>query len=116
VSRLAHLWRHHRVLLVAAATALAFTLFFAVRVAVFAIYWSDPAHRDQAVAGWMTPRYIAHSWQVPPSVVADALQLAPARTGRPPTLESIAAARGVAVEDLSAEVQAAIVRYRAANE
>ncbi len=111
MSRLGHLWRDHRLLLAATVVALAVTLFFAVRLAVFALYWSE--HRDEAIAGWMTPRYIAHSWDVPPEVIGEALGLAPVQSGRPPTLDRVAAERGVPVTELEAAVEAAIARYRA---
>jgi hypothetical protein len=112
VSRLGHVWREHRLLLAATVIALAVTLFFAVRLAVFALYWS--AHRDEAIAGWMTPRYIAHSWGVPPAVIGEALGLEPGdRSGPPPTLEHIAAERGQPLAEVEAAVAAAIARHRA---
>jgi hypothetical protein len=111
MSRLGHLWREHRLLLVATLVALAVTLFFAARLAVFALYWSE--HRDEAIAGWMTPRYIAHSWVGPPTVFGEALGVEPVQSGRPPTLERLAAERGVPVAELETAVEAAITRYRA---
>jgi hypothetical protein len=66
-------------------------LFFAVRLTVFTIYWSDPAHRDQAVEGWMTPGYVARSWDVDPEVIRAALPPPPDGTpDRRPTLDAIA--------------------------
>jgi hypothetical protein len=50
-SALAYLWRHHRPALIGLTLALVAALFFAVRLTVFTIYWSDPAHRDQADRG-----------------------------------------------------------------
>jgi hypothetical protein len=82
-----------------------------VRLAVFAFYFS--AHRDEAIAGWMTPRYIAHSWDVPPETIGAALGLEPGRSGRPPTLERLAEERGVPLAELEAAVAAAIARHRA---
>jgi hypothetical protein len=112
VSWLGHVWREQRVLLAAAVIALLMALFFAVRLAVFALYWSE--HRDEAIAGWMTPRYIAHSWGVPPAVIGEALGLEPGvRSGPPPTLERIAAERGEPLAEVEAAVAAAIARHRA---
>lgn len=115
MSGLGLLWRRHRLLLLAASLSLALLLFFAVRLVVATLYWTDPAHRDQAIAGWMTPRYIAHSWHVPPEVVGEALGVVPGRDGHPPTLDSIAAERGTDVATLAAEVEAAIDAHRDAT-
>ena len=106
-----HLWQSHRWLLLGFLAALALTLFFAGRAAVFAVYWSQ--HRDEAIAGWMTPRYVAMSWDVPPEVVGDAMALSRDGTGRRTTLAEIAAARGMSLDALEAELAAAIAAYRA---
>lgn len=107
------LWRGHRWLFLGFCLALALTLFFGIRAAIFSIYWMDPDHRDEAIAGWMTPRYVAHSWQVPPEVVGDALSLSQDGTGRRVTIEEIARSRGVPVEEVAAELTQAIEAFRA---
>ena len=61
---------------------------------MFTVYWSDPAHRNQNIAGWMTPRYVGHSWQVPPEVIATALGLTQDGSGRRITLADIAESQG----------------------
>ena len=110
-----HLWQSHRWLLLGFLAALALTLFFAGRAAVFAVYWSQ--HRDEAIAGWMTPGYIAHSWQLPPEVMAGALGLSREDgEGRRLTLSEIAAERGVPVATLAAAIEAAIEDFRAGTE
>lgn len=85
------------------------TLTFAARTVVFAVYWSDPAHHEQPLAGWMTPRYIARSWHVPPQVVPQALGLAPAQ-GHPEPLEKLARDAGIALPEAIARVKAAIAK------
>lgn len=111
IGTLRQLWREHRLLLLAFLLALAVTVFFAIRMAVFWIYWADPAHRNQAIEAWMTPRYIAHSWDVPPPVVGAALGLEP-DAGRM-TVGDVAARDGTNVEDLSRRIVAAILIHRA---
>lgn len=112
MSALGRLWREHRLVLLAFAAAVAVTLFFALRTAVFWIYWSDPARRDLAIEGWMTPGYVARSWRVEGAVIAEALGLGPGEAhGR--TLGEIAAARGVPLAELEAAVAAAIAAARA---
>lgn len=106
-----HLWTRHRWLLLGFTAAVLLTLFFGIRALFFAIYWSG--HRDEAIAGWMTPRYVAMSWDVPPEVVGDAMALSRDGTGRRMTLAEIAAARGMSLDALEAELAAAIAAYRA---
>ncbi len=106
------LWREYRLVFIGFVLASALTLFFAVRLTLSLIYWNDPAHRDQEIAGWMTPRYVGHSWHIPPEVLAETLGIEPG-SGRPPTLAEIAAERGTTVEALAAAIEAAAARERA---
>ncbi|WP_424932569.1 hypothetical protein [Amaricoccus macauensis] len=107
------LWRQNRLLLMAFVLACALTVFFGGRMVLNAIYWGDPMHRDQPIAGWMTPRYIAHSWHVPPEVVLDALEIEPKRTkAKPPTLASIAEKRGEPLPELERRIEEAIAGFR----
>ena len=101
---LARAWREHRLALTILAMGTAVALFFAVRLALFVVYWADPAHRQQSPEGWMTPGYVARSWQVPRADVAGFLGLQP-DGGRPPTLAEIAAVRGEPLPALLAELQ-----------
>lgn len=95
------------------AAALAASLFFAVQAAVF---WHDRpprAEREQPIAAWMTPRYVARSWGVPREVVLDAVALEGPLPGGPISLAQIAEARGVAVEEIIAELETAIAAHQA---
>ena len=94
------------------ALALALTLFFAVRLVVFTLLWSDPAMRNQPIEAWMTPGYIAHSWHVPREVIVEALGR-PDPESRGLTLAEIAEARGATEAELVAALDAAIAAYRA---
>ncbi|PRX35030.1 hypothetical protein SAMN05216257_102495 [Meinhardsimonia xiamenensis] len=96
------------------ALGLAAAGFFTVRTVAFWIYWSDPAHRDQRIEGWMTPGYVAHSWRVPREVVFDAIGLAPGPGGHRP-IEEIAASQGRSTGELIAALEAGIAAWRAAN-
>lgn len=114
MSPLARLWHEHRLALLVFVAAAAMALFFGVRTAVFWVYWSDPAHRDMAIEGWMTPGYVARSWQVEREVVGEALGLAPGTGGRL-TLAEIAAARDVSLDEIEAGLMAAVAAARAAQ-
>jgi hypothetical protein len=108
-SRLRQAWAHHRFLLMSFVLAIAVLLFFTVRAAVFFVYWADPAHRNQPLEGWMTPRYIAHSYDLQVEDVASLLQLEASPDFRP-TLQKIAKARGVPLDDLISELNAALTK------
>lgn len=107
-------FRTYRKLILTAAflVAAGLTLIFGVRTVLYAVYWADPDKRDQVIAYWMTPRYVARSWDVPPAVVAEAIGVTMERSRRPQTLEDIAEARGETVEALAARIDAAILSYR----
>lgn len=106
------IWQAAPVATVILGAALAVSLFFAVRLVAFWIYWADPDHRDQAIAPWMTPGYVAHSWGIPRDLAFETLGLPPA-SGRPRTLEEIAADRGLTVDALAEDLRAAIAAFRA---
>lgn len=118
MSALAHLWRHHRIALIAFVAAAGVTLFFAVRMAVFTLYWADPRHHEQPLAGWMTLHYVAHSWHVPPdAVIAGAGVGAPDdRPRRARSLAEIARDEGVPLSTLIARLQKAIADARATGQ
>ncbi len=104
--------RRHPVLTAAFALALLLTLFFAGQFIARAVYWSDPAHRNQQVQPWMTVGYIGRSWQLDPREI-DAEAGLPLPQGHPLTLDEIARQRGVPVAEVIAEVQAALLRLKA---
>lgn len=91
--------------------ALALTLVFAVRLALGAFYWSDPAHRNQRIEGWMPLGYIARSWEVPPAELLDIAGIdAPARRQR--SLDSIARDEGIPLARLIERIERGLVARR----
>jgi hypothetical protein len=119
VRALARLWHEHRVLTLAFATAAALLAFFLVRTLVFWVYWSDPAHREVTLEGWMTPGYVARAWDVDRSVMLEFFG-PPSDDRNRRTLSEIAAARGQSLTELEAEIMAVIqdakARERTAGE
>ncbi|OSQ52071.1 hypothetical protein MGEO_05950 [Marivita geojedonensis] len=103
-------WRDHKLLLAGFVLAVAVMLFFAVRSVMFWIYWADPAHREEPIAGWMTPRYVAHSWAIPPEVLRDALAVPP--DTRRMTINALAESRGVTPEEIIRQIEAVIAEHR----
>ncbi|MBA3910344.1 MAG: hypothetical protein C0524_10795 [Rhodobacter sp.] len=109
------LWRKRPILTTAFLLACAVTLFFSGRFVVQAVYWAN--HQEEPVSPWMTVGYIARSWGLKPRELdAEAGLPLPEVKGRPQPLSEIARERGVPVEELIADVEAAIVTLRAQEE
>ncbi len=108
------LWREQRVAFIAFCVALSLTLFFGGRIVLRAVYWANPEHHRQDPAPWMTPGYLARSWHLPNAAVDGALGLdAQGFTGPGrPTLERIAAVRGVPVQTLIEDLRKALPALR----
>lgn len=108
------LWQSRPYVVTAFLLASAVTLFFAVRLLSQAIYWADPAHREQAVEGWMTVGYIARSWNLEGRDIDAVASLPlPHVKGHPQPLVEIAKDRGIPVADVIAEVEKAIAVLQA---
>lgn len=110
MSVMGRLWREQRVVMVAFVLALALTGFFGGRIVVSALYWANPAHHRQDPEPWMTPGYLARSWQVPSAAVYAVVDFDPARydSRRRPSLARLARAQGIPVEALIADLRAAL--------
>jgi hypothetical protein len=105
------LWTRHRWLLLGFLAAAALAILFAARAAMYMQDW--PEHADEDIEGWMTPRYVALSWDVPPEVIIGALLIPRDGSGRRITLDELAKERGIPVETLAADLEAAIAAFRA---
>ncbi len=76
---------------------------FVVRTALVTFHWAQPDNRNATPEPWMTPRYVAMSWDIPVTEIATALAI-PADMNRRPMLSDIAKARGVPVEQVLDEL------------
>ena len=90
--------------------ALLVTLFFAVRLVVHAVYWSQ--HRDAELAEWMTIGYVAQSYHIERDDLARAVGLEPG-SGRRLTLAEIARRTGQSVDEVETALLSAIQAERA---
>lgn len=113
LSRIKTLWTHHRIAFLAFLMLFCIAGFFAFNVIAAAIYWNDPRHQDQALAAWMTPRYVAQSYKIPPEVLGPALFFDPTEAPRRHRLEDIAVDNGVTIETLQRRVTEAAAAFRA---
>ena len=111
-----HLWLTHRFALMAFIVALCALGFFGVRTISSTIYWMDPDHQNQALAGWMTPRYVMRSYQLPPDVLGPALFLVKDAAQRRISLDTIAAENGLTMDDLQIRIDVAAAQMRADRE
>jgi hypothetical protein len=112
IPRLMQLWRARPILTSAFLLACAVTAFFAGATLYRASYWA--AHREEPLSAWMTVGYVGRSWGVDPRELdARAGLPLPEERGHPMTLAEIARDRGVPVETIIADVEAAIKALRA---
>lgn len=95
--------RKSPVLSVIFVTATVLFFVFSLRAILFAFVWSNPVHHEVDLSGWMTVRYVSHSWKVPPEVVRRGLGLT--RDDMRFNLDHIAAERGVPLDEFMGDVQ-----------
>jgi hypothetical protein len=113
--RVNDLWQHNRKALMAFVAVLCLAGFFGVKSISQFIYWSDPQHQDQPLAGWMTPRYVAQSYRVPPEVVQSAFHLDTDAPPRRISLETLAGDNDMTMDEMQARVDMTVAAWRAAN-
>ena len=105
------LWKDHKVLLAGFVLAVAVMLFFGIRSIMFYVYWADPAHREEPIAGWMTPGYVSHSWALPPTLLRETLAIPP--EARRVTIKALAEERGVPTNEIIGQIETAIAAFQA---
>lgn len=113
--RVKDLWTHNRYLLITFLTVLALAGFFGMRAGSQFIYWSDPAHQDQTLEGWMTPRYVSRSYDLPLQIVQEAFLMITDAPPRRISLETLAAKNGLTLAQMQTRLDESVARWRAAN-
>jgi hypothetical protein len=115
IARLKAVFKQAPLLASAFAIALCLTLWFGGQTVMRAIYWGDPRHQNQEIAGWMTIGYVGRSWQVPKEELVAALTgiVPPDKPGRLPTIDRLAQETGLSEADIIARLQAAIDAHHA---
>ena len=112
ISRIKHLWAHHRALLLVFTGVFCLAGFFAAKTLAAAVYWMDPAHQDQRLEPWMTPRYVSQSYRIPHDILGPILFHDPADPPRRRRLGDIALENDVSIQDLQARIDAAAAELR----
>lgn len=108
MNQIKRIWTAAPIASVMLALAVMASIYFGVRSAIHPMR----AEREQSVAAWMTPRFIARSWSVPPDVIQNALDIPKPRPKGPINLTQLAELRGVPVEQIIAEAEAAVAAFR----
>ncbi|MGR0280257.1 hypothetical protein ACUM5Y_14565 [Marinomonas dokdonensis] len=92
-------------------TFLAISLWFGFTFLADAIYFNDPDHQDNELKGWMTPKYVELSYELPRPIVLEALGL-PEKPGSRVRMGKIASSQGISLEVLTERVRLAAADYR----
>ncbi|MFT6223896.1 MAG: hypothetical protein ACJA1F_001742 [Paracoccaceae bacterium] len=108
------LWKTQRTAFVVFLAAFALMLFFAGRAVFFTIYWMDPSHADLPIEVWMTPGYVARSYDVPPDVLRPVFGLDPDSPPMHQNLAKLARDMNVTLEQLQQDITQAVQIYRQA--
>lgn len=87
------------------AMALTALIWFSTGFVREALYFSDPAHQQQNLATWMSPRYVAKSWDLPREVMIETMDLQPDNAQQ--TLQDVLDHLGITIEELQIRVEAA---------
>ena len=106
---LKNLWQNHKLLLLAFVLAAAATLMFAVRLVVMTVYFSNPAHQNQPLEGWMTPRYVAHSYNLTAEELEQVLGIDPTSVSRI-HLRDLLKDQGITLQELQSRLDAITTR------
>lgn len=76
-----------------------------------AIYFNDPRHKNVELQAWMTPRYMALSYELPRPLVMELLGIEEGKKS-PRRLDRLADSLGITLEELTVKVRAAQKAYR----
>lgn len=110
--RIRDIWAHHKLALVVLLVVVTLAGVFGVRSVSQMMYWSNPAKLDQPLQGWMTPRYVGRSYDVPPEVVQQAFDLERPAVPRRMSLDAIAAEKGMSMTEMQSSLDAAVAEWR----
>jgi len=111
--RLKDLWTHNRYLLIAFVVAICLSVFFSARAISQFVYWADPARQDQTLAGWMTPRYVGKSYDIPPEIIQEAFDLQQDGNPRRISLDKLSEEKGISLNDMQSQLDVTVARWRA---
>jgi len=100
-------WQMVSVLVIASVAA----LWFMASIVLDVVYFNDPRHQDEPIRGWMTPRYVGMSFDLPREVVVDLFKL-PKDGPKGRRMHEIANELGVTLPELTDMVRDAAYAHR----
>ncbi len=112
---LRHLWQTQKLALAVLALSLLALGWFGIGFLTHAKRFNHPAHVQQPLEPWMTPRFVGRSYQIPPKIARELFQVEPG-SGERPTMATIAEKRGLTLTALEALVKQAAEEARKARE
>lgn len=80
------------------------------------IHFNDPRHQNEPLKPWMTPRYVALSYDLPRETVFELFELDEDMPDERPRMGRIAIRLGETLPEMTARVRAAAAAQRAAND
>lgn len=113
---LKYFWKEQPLALSAFVLAFALLLFFGSRFVLNFIYFHDPAHRDQALELWMTPKYVGMSYQLPPHVIDEVMEISEKGKGKRIKLAEVIVKLDISLEELESRVRQAAEKHHAMSE
>ena len=112
--KLRHFLKENWLLVSLTIVALAAIGWFGSRFLLDFLYFNDPRNVDVTLRGWMTPRYIVLTYDLPRPFVREVLEL-PTEGSGGQRLKFIADNLGLTMEELTEHVRDAAAQYRAQN-
>lgn len=106
--------KENRLLVSLTMAALVAIGWFGSRILLDSLYFNDPRNVDVALRGWMTPRYIVLTYDLPRPFVREVLEI-PADGPGGQRLKFVAENLGLTMEELTERVRDAAMQYRALN-
>lgn len=111
IDRIKYLWARHRLVVIAFLSVLVIIGYFAIKTFSAMIYWQDPAHKNQDIEPWMTPRYVSLSYRLPPEILGTVLFLEKGAPPRRISIGKIAAENNLTIEELQARIDEAAAAW-----
>ena len=109
---LRYFWKEQPIALSIFAVAVVLLVFFGIRFVDRFLYFHDPAHRNQALEPWMTPRYVGMSYKLPRDVIFDVMDLENTE-GRRVKVGEVADRMGISLAELERRVRKAKLEFMA---